>query len=100
MVALVEEWSGWRHEYPVERSMLLVHGTNGDVDTVNLLAQGDRLAAGELGPRSIRAPDREYDLHEATRSCSAAHHCACRPAAGSRTELRCGSSTLTSHAAD
>ena len=44
--------------------MLLVHGTNGDVDTVNDLAQARRLDAGELGTRSIAAPDRDYRLYE------------------------------------
>jgi hypothetical protein len=44
--------------------MLLVHGTNGDVDTVNLLAQTRRLDAGELGAGSVAAPDRDYRLYE------------------------------------
>jgi conjugative relaxase-like TrwC/TraI family protein len=64
MVALVEDWSGWRHEYESVETMLLVHGTNGDVDTVNELAQAQRLDAGEVGPRSVVAPDRDYRLHE------------------------------------
>lgn len=64
MVALVDDWTTWRNNYPVDQSMLLVHGTNDDVDTVNELAQIRRLEAGELGTAHVRAPDRDYHLHE------------------------------------
>jgi hypothetical protein len=63
MVALVDDWNTWRHEHPLEQSMLLVHGTNGDVDTVNVLAQHRRRDGGELGDQAVPAPDRDYQLH-------------------------------------
>lgn len=46
---------------------MVVHTTNADVDTVNMLAQVRRIEAGELGLRSVPAPDRDYRLHEGDR---------------------------------
>jgi conjugative relaxase-like TrwC/TraI family protein len=63
MVALVEDWNSWRHDHSLDQTMLLVHGTNGDVDTANLLAQRARYQAGELSADSVPAPDRDYQLH-------------------------------------
>jgi hypothetical protein len=40
---------------------------NGDVDTVNVLAQHRRREAGELGPDSIQSPDRDYAIHPGDR---------------------------------
>ena len=53
LVALVADWSGWSHDYESVETMLLVHGTNVDVDTVNGLARARRLAASEIGHRSV-----------------------------------------------
>jgi conjugative relaxase-like TrwC/TraI family protein len=63
MVALVADWDSWRRRHPLDQTLLLVHGTNGDVDTVNILAQRARRSADELGADSVPAPDRDYQLH-------------------------------------
>jgi hypothetical protein len=63
MVALVADWNSWRREHPLDQTMLLVHGTNSDVDTINLLAQRARQHAGELSAESIPASDHDYQLH-------------------------------------
>ena len=63
MVAMVDDWNTWRHDHEVDQAVLIVHGTNGDVDTVNVLAQRRRLEAGELADARVRAPDHDYDIH-------------------------------------
>jgi hypothetical protein len=67
MQRMVDDWDAWRHQHAPGDSLLVVHTTNQDVDTVNALAQAKRLAAGELGAYAARAPDRDYDLREGDR---------------------------------
>jgi conjugative relaxase-like TrwC/TraI family protein len=62
MTGMIEEWDSWRRGYKPSESALIVHGPNSDVDLVNELAQRKRLEQGELGDRSIRAVDRDYQL--------------------------------------
>ncbi len=67
MMRMVDDWNQWRHNYDVADTLMVVHTSNADVDTVNMLAQAKRLEAGELGYRSVQAPDRAYQLHEGDR---------------------------------
>lgn len=67
MQRMVDDWNLWRHECEPGDSLLVVHTTNADVDTVNMLAQAKRLNSGELGLNSIGAPDRDYNLREGDR---------------------------------
>ncbi|HEX6359468.1 MobF family relaxase, partial [Actinophytocola sp.] len=62
MEAMVAEWDQWRRPYPVEQCVMLVHGSNADVDAVNVLAQQRRYEAGELSRHSVEAVDRSYRL--------------------------------------
>ncbi|HWI72990.1 MAG TPA: MobF family relaxase, partial [Baekduia sp.] len=62
--ALVDGWDARRRQYGDARdAILVVHGSNADVDRVNALAQDRRRAAGEVGGAGVRAVDREYALH-------------------------------------
>jgi conjugative relaxase-like TrwC/TraI family protein len=65
MAALVEKWHQRRqeHKLDVRDTVLVVYGTNHDVDHVNALAQRLRLDAGEIGGESIKALDRGYRLY-------------------------------------
>lgn len=63
MREMVADWDVWRHQHGVMESKLIVHGSNRDVDALNVLAQQRRLAAGELGGEGIGAVDRDYRLH-------------------------------------
>jgi conjugative relaxase-like TrwC/TraI family protein len=65
MVGLVEKWHQRRAEYnlDVRDTVLVVYGTNEDVDRVNALAQAKRIEAGEIGGPSVAAVDRGYRLH-------------------------------------
>jgi hypothetical protein len=47
---------------------MLTDSSNEELDRLNKLAQDRRVAAGELGHRRARLPDRPYDLAVATRS--------------------------------
>ncbi len=64
MVAMVDKWEARRNEHsiPAENTVLVVHGTNEEVDAVNVLAQQRRLRAEELGAEGVRAADRDYEL--------------------------------------
>lgn len=65
MVALVEKWQERRREYQLEArdTVLVVYGTNEDVDRVNALAQKKRLEANEIGGPSVLAVDRTYRIY-------------------------------------
>ncbi|MBS1679765.1 MAG: relaxase domain-containing protein [Actinobacteria bacterium] len=65
MVALVEKWHDRRGEYnlDVRDTVLVVYGTNEDVDRVNALAQAKRIQAGEIGGPSVPAVDRSYRIY-------------------------------------
>lgn len=63
MMRMVQDWNTWRHDYDVSDTLMVVHTTNADVDTVNMLAQAKRIEANELGHASVKAPDRDYQLH-------------------------------------
>jgi hypothetical protein len=63
MVALVDDWDSWRRDHEPGETLLVVHGSNEDVDAVNVIAQAHRRAAGEPGADSVRAVDRDYNLH-------------------------------------
>lgn len=65
MVALVDKWEQRLREDKVvpEKAIMVVHGPNDDVNTVNALAQRRRLAANELGEAGVRAIDCPYDIH-------------------------------------
>ncbi|HST38999.1 MAG TPA: MobF family relaxase, partial [Conexibacter sp.] len=63
MRAMVADWDVWRHQHGVMESKLIVHGSNNDVNALNVLAQQRRLAAGELGGEGIAAVDRDYRIH-------------------------------------
>lgn len=67
MVGMVEEWKGWRNPQRPEESVLIVHGSNQDVDRVNELAQDVRLdakpEARELSGEGIQAVDRGYRIY-------------------------------------
>jgi conjugative relaxase-like TrwC/TraI family protein len=62
MKAMVAEWEQWRRPYAVEQCVMLVHGSNADVDMVNVLAQQQRYENKELSQTSIEAVDRPYSL--------------------------------------
>ncbi len=64
MVGLVDRWEQHRltHQTPAERTVLVVHGTNEEVDAVNVLAQQRRLRANQLGAEGVPAADRDYEL--------------------------------------
>jgi conjugative relaxase-like TrwC/TraI family protein len=64
MGAMVDDWDDWRRSFASGETLLLVHGSNDDVDQVNRLAQERRLAAGELQGYGIGAVDRDYLLYE------------------------------------
>jgi conjugative relaxase-like TrwC/TraI family protein len=63
IVQMVDDWAQWRTGYELDETLLLVHGSNQDVDLVNELAQRRRLEARELTGPGIRAPDREYEIY-------------------------------------
>jgi conjugative relaxase-like TrwC/TraI family protein len=65
MVALVEKWHERRREHKLEArdTVLVVYGTNEEVDRVNALAQRKRLDSGEIGGPSVLAVDRTYRIY-------------------------------------
>jgi AAA domain len=65
MVALVEKWHRRRGEYGLEArdTVLVVYGTNEDIDRVNALAQQKRIDAGEIGGPGVLAVDRSYRIY-------------------------------------
>jgi conjugative relaxase-like TrwC/TraI family protein len=66
MVGLVDRWEQRREEHGIEArdAILIVHGTNEDVDRVNALAQSRRLAAGEVRGEGVDALSGAYKLYE------------------------------------
>lgn len=64
MVALVSRWEDRRSEHGIaaKDAVLIVYGSNDDVDQVNALAQQRRLAASEVWGEGVQAPDRHYRL--------------------------------------
>jgi len=40
MQRMVDDWNGWRHKYEPGDTLLVVHTTNADVDTVNTFGAG------------------------------------------------------------
>ncbi|WP_160165483.1 MobF family relaxase [Conexibacter woesei] len=63
MAAMVAEWNELREPARPETSVMIVHGSNLDVDRVNVLAQEQRIEAGELGAMGVPAVDRLYAIH-------------------------------------
>jgi conjugative relaxase-like TrwC/TraI family protein len=65
MQGMVDEWNEYRHEFDLEQSLLVVQGSNEDVDQINVLAQQCRLDADvtELGVDGVKAVDRDYELY-------------------------------------
>jgi hypothetical protein len=61
--AMVDEWQSWRGRYEIERTAMIVHGSNADVDDVNRLAQERRIDAGELRGESTPAPVGGYRFY-------------------------------------
>ncbi len=63
--ALVAHWDERRRLYEDPReAILVVHGSNEDVDRVNELAQQKRLDAGDLSGPGIQAADRGYRIYQ------------------------------------
>jgi conjugative relaxase-like TrwC/TraI family protein len=59
---MVDDWAQVRQEAPGSRVVMLTDSSNEELDRLNRLAQDRRAAAGELGHRRARLPDRPYDL--------------------------------------
>ena len=59
---MVDDWARMRQEQPGARVVMLTDASNDELDRLNALAQQRRAAAGELGHRRARLPDRPYDL--------------------------------------
>ena len=59
---MVDDWARVRQEQPGARVVMLTDSSNDELDRLNKLAQDRRAAAGELGYRRARLPDRPYDL--------------------------------------
>jgi conjugative relaxase-like TrwC/TraI family protein len=63
--ALVEHWDERRRLHLDPRdAILVVHGSNEDVDRVNELAQAKRVASGDLRGQGVQAADRSYRIYE------------------------------------
>jgi conjugative relaxase-like TrwC/TraI family protein len=59
---MVDDWARARREEPGARVVMLTDASNDELDRLNAAAQERRIAAGELGHRRARLPDRPYDL--------------------------------------
>jgi ATP-dependent exoDNAse (exonuclease V) alpha subunit len=59
---MVDDWARARREQPGARVVMLTDASNDELDRLNGAAQERRIAAGELGHRRARLPDRPYDL--------------------------------------
>jgi conjugative relaxase-like TrwC/TraI family protein len=59
---MVDDWARVREEQPGGRVVMLTDASNDELDRLNAAAQERRVAAGELGHRRARLPDRPYDL--------------------------------------
>ncbi len=64
--AMVDRWAEQRAEHRIlaKDAVMVVDGSNEEVDSVNRLAQERRQEAGELGKDGVKALDREYLLYE------------------------------------
>jgi ATP-dependent exoDNAse (exonuclease V) alpha subunit len=58
---MVADWARAREANPAGRTVMLTDASNDELDRLNALAQQRRVAAGELGHRRARLPDRPYD---------------------------------------
>jgi conjugative relaxase-like TrwC/TraI family protein len=64
IVGMVEQWDTRRRLYDDPRdAIMVVHGSNDDVDLVNRLAQQRRRATQDLGDQSVKAVDRDYRIY-------------------------------------
>ncbi len=59
---MVDDWARAREANPAARIVMVTDASNDELDRLNALAQQRRVAAGELGHRRARLPDRPYDL--------------------------------------
>jgi AAA domain/TrwC relaxase len=59
---MVDDWARAREANPGARIVMVTDASNDELDRLNALAQQRRVAAGELGHRRARLPDRPYDL--------------------------------------
>ena len=59
---MVDDWARTRQEQPGARVVMVTDASNDELDRLNKLARQRRVAAGELGHRRARLPDRPYDL--------------------------------------
>lgn len=66
MTGLVEKWAQRRREHDLEArdTVLIVHGSNEEIDQVNELAQAVRIDAGELPGDGVLAVDRAYRIYQ------------------------------------
>jgi conjugative relaxase-like TrwC/TraI family protein len=66
MVGMVDTWMARRTEHGIEArdAILIVHGSNDDVEQVNLLAQERRRQTGELGTESVASLDGVTSFHQ------------------------------------
>jgi conjugative relaxase-like TrwC/TraI family protein len=64
IVGMVDQWDTRRRLYDDPReAIMVVHGSNDDVDLVNKLAQQHRRATRDLGDQSVQAVDRDYRIY-------------------------------------
>lgn len=64
MVELVMQWDQHRKEYKdVRDAILVVHGTNDDINFINALAQERRIKAEELSGEGVEALDCNYRIY-------------------------------------
>jgi conjugative relaxase-like TrwC/TraI family protein len=59
---MVDDWAQVSEQQPGARVVMLTDASNDELDRLNAAAQERRAAAGELGHRRARLPDRPYDL--------------------------------------
>ncbi|HMJ02493.1 MAG TPA: MobF family relaxase [Conexibacter sp.] len=60
---LVADWDRWRHAFGPGEAVMIVQGSGADLDRVNMLAQAQRLATGDIAGEGVSAVDRDYLLH-------------------------------------
>lgn len=65
MTGMVERWAEMRRDHGIEAhdAIMIVYGSNADVDAVNRMAQERRIANDEVHGPGVRAVGRGYDLH-------------------------------------
>ncbi|MEN3281512.1 MAG: hypothetical protein V7607_2652 [Solirubrobacteraceae bacterium] len=64
MAAMVAEWDGWRGRYDPDQAVMIVHGSNADVDELNVMAQERRRAVRQIGDDGVQAVDRQYRIYQ------------------------------------